>query len=43
METQLVKLKSDFNNIINVRNNVKNVFDILQIRIYKLKTFYTES
>ena len=42
METKLVKLKSDFNNIITIRNTVKNVFDILQIRIDKLKSFYVE-
>lgn len=42
METRLVKLKSDFNNIINIRNGVKNVFDILQVRIDKLTTIYSE-
>lgn len=42
MESRLVKLKSDFNNIINIRNNVKNVFDILQVRIDKLRQFYFE-
>jgi hypothetical protein len=42
METKLVKLKGDFNNIINVRATVKNIFDILQIRIDKLKAFYSE-
>ena len=42
MEARLVKLKSDFNNIINIRNTVKNVFDILQIRIDKLRMFYQE-
>jgi hypothetical protein len=29
MESQLVKLKSEFNNIITIRNSVKNIFDIL--------------
>jgi hypothetical protein len=42
METRLVKLKSDFNDIINVRNTVKNVFDILQIRIDRLHQMYAE-
>lgn len=42
MESQVVKLKSDFNNLINIRNNVKNIFDILQSRIDKLKLFYSE-
>ena len=42
METRIVKLKSDFNNIITIRNTVKNVFDVLQLRINKLKLFYSE-
>ena len=42
MESQLVKLKSEFNNIITIRNSVKNIFDILQTRINKLKIFYSE-
>ena len=42
MESKLVKLKTDFNNIINVRTTVKNIFDILQIRIDKLKILYAE-
>jgi hypothetical protein len=42
MESKLVKLKTDFNNIINVRTTVKNIFDILQIRINKLKILYAE-
>ena len=42
METRLVKLKSDFNDIINIRNTVKNVFDILQVRIDRLRQIYSE-
>jgi len=42
MESNLVKLKSDFNSIITVRNNVKNISDILQLRIDKLSQIYTE-
>lgn len=42
MESRLTKLKGDFNNIITVRNNVKNVFDILQVRIDKLRQIYSE-
>ncbi len=42
MESRLVKVKREFNNIINIRNNVKNIFDILQVRIDKLKLFYSE-
>lgn len=42
MESKLVKLKTDFNNIIIIRTKVKNIFDILQIRIDKLKILYSE-
>lgn len=42
METKLLKVKNDFNNIITIRNSVKNVFDILQSRIDKLRQMYTE-
>jgi hypothetical protein len=42
METRLIKLKGDFNNIIAIRTNVKNVFDILQVRIVKLHQIYYE-
>ena len=42
MENRISKLKTDFNNITVIRNNVKNVFDILQLRINKLKMFYSE-
>jgi hypothetical protein len=42
METKLVKLKSDFNDIINIRNTVKNVFDILQVRIDRLHQMHSE-
>jgi hypothetical protein len=42
MEIRLVKLKGDFNNVITIRNNVKNVFDILQVRIDKLRQIYSE-
>lgn len=42
METVLVKLKGEFNNIINLRTSVKNVFDILQVRIDKLRQIYSE-
>jgi hypothetical protein len=42
MESRLVKVKGEFNNIINIRNTVKNIFDILQVRIDKLKLFYSE-
>ena len=42
METKLVKLKTDFNDIINIRNTVKNVFDTLQIRIDRLRQIYDE-
>ncbi len=42
METRLVKLKNDFNSIITIRNNVKNIFDILLVKIDKLKLFYAE-
>ena len=42
MENRISKLKVDFNNITVIRNNVKSVFDILQLRIHKLKLFYSE-
>ena len=42
MENRISKLKVDFNNITSIRNNVKGVFDILQLRINKLKMFYSE-
>lgn len=42
MEIIVAKLKNDFNNIITIRTTVKNIFDILQIRIDKLKQLYTE-
>jgi hypothetical protein len=42
METRLLKLKNNFNNIITIRNSVKNIFDILLVKIGKLKGFYAE-
>jgi hypothetical protein len=42
MENRISKLKGDFINITTTRNNVKSVFDILQLRINKLKLFYSE-
>jgi hypothetical protein len=42
METRLVKLKGEFNDIINIRSIVKNVFDILQTRIDRLRQIYSE-
>lgn len=42
MESKIVKLKSDFNNIIDVRNSVKNVFDTLKSRIETLRQIYLE-
>jgi len=42
MESKLVKLKSDFINIINIRNTVKNIFDTLQVRIDTLRQIYSE-
>jgi hypothetical protein len=42
MESKLVQLKTDFNNIINIRTKVKGIFDFLQLRIDKLKGLYAE-
>ena len=42
METKLLQLKTDFNNIINVRTKVKGIFDILQSKISKLKSLHAE-
>ena len=42
MENRISKLKTDFNNITTTRSNVKNIFDILQTKIHKLKSMYSE-
>ena len=42
MDAKLIQLKGDFNNIISIRTTVKNIFDILQVRIDKLKDLYAE-
>lgn len=42
MEIQLSKLKNNFANIMSIRNNTKNVFDILELRINKLKSTHAE-
>ena len=42
MENRISKLKVDFTHITTIRNNVKTVFDILQLRINKLKLFYSD-
>lgn len=42
MENRISKLKTDFNNITTTRSNVKNIFDILQTKIHKLKFMYSE-
>ena len=42
MDNKLVLLKSEFNNIITIRNTVKSVFDVLQVRINRLKVFYSD-
>jgi hypothetical protein len=42
MENRISKLKVDFSYITTIRNNVKTVFDILQLRINKLKLFYSD-
>jgi len=42
MENKLILLKGDFNNVIVIRSNVQNIFDVLQVRINKLKLFYSE-
>ena len=42
MENRISKLKTDFNNITTTRSNVKNIFDILQTKIHKLKCMYSE-
>ena len=39
MENKLTMLKSEFNGIIAIKTNVQNVFDVLQVRINKLKLF----
>lgn len=42
METSILNLKKVFNDIITTRNTVKNIFDILLIKMNKLKVFYLE-
>jgi hypothetical protein len=42
MESRILNLKNDFNNIINTRNSVKNILDSLLMKINKLKLFYLE-
>jgi hypothetical protein len=42
MDAKSIQLKGDFNNIISIRTTVKNIFDILQVRINKLKDLYAE-
>lgn len=42
MDHQISKLKTDFNGIIDIRSNIQNIFDVLQIRINKLKSIYGE-
>ena len=42
MENRILALKKDFNNIITIRSSVKNIFDVLLIKINKLKSFYLE-
>ena len=42
MENRLLQLKTDFGDISDIRTQVKNFFEILQIRINKLKLFYSE-
>lgn len=42
MELQLSKLKSNFANIKYIRNNTKNIFDILELKINKLKNTHAE-
>jgi hypothetical protein len=42
MDAKLIQLKGDFNNIISIRTTVKNIFDILRVRIDKLKDLYAE-
>ena len=42
MESNLSKLKNDFNIIINTRDSVKNIFVILLDKINKLKSLYDE-
>jgi hypothetical protein len=42
MEESILNLKKVFNDIITTRNSVKNIFDILLIKINKLKVFYIE-
>ena len=42
MEKRISKLKMNFGDISDIRSQVKNFFEILQIRINKLKFFYSE-
>ena len=42
MEERVNKLKTDFNNVMNINTIVKNIFEILQFKIDKLKNYYSD-
>jgi hypothetical protein len=42
METRISQLKTEFAEISDIRKQVKNFFEILQVRINKLKQFYSD-
>jgi hypothetical protein len=42
MEDRVIQLKKNFSEIIDIRNDVRQIFEILSVRINKLKIFYQE-
>ena len=42
MENRISQLKTNFGDISDIRTQVKNFFEVLQVRINKLKLFYSE-
>lgn len=42
MENRLVLLKENFNKIMEIRNNIQEIFDILHVKIMKLQNMHSE-
>lgn len=42
METKLIALKENFNKIMDIRNNIQEIFDILHVKILKLQKIHSD-